>query len=380
MKKQLSKNHTQISGRIYLRWDLKLSIFEPMNSFGRHIILTSYGESHGKAVGAVLDGFPAGFEIDTSFIQQQLDRRKPGQSNLTSPRKESDQVDIQSGIFDGKTTGAPIHFQLLNMDAKPQDYDQLKEVFRPSHADYTYHAKYGIRDHRGGGRSSARVTAGWVAGGALVQDYLNKNHNISITSYVSQIGNVLMDSTDKKFTLSQIDASLVRCPNNEVSDLMIQAVEQAKLSKDSLGGVITCVISGIKPGVGNPVFGKLNALLAHAIMSINATKGFEIGGGFNMASKKGSEVNDNFINEGGIIRTQSNFSGGTQGGISNGMDIVFRVAFKPTATIGIEQNTLNTSQDEIVIEAAGRHDPCVVPRAVPIVESMAALVIGDLII
>jgi chorismate synthase len=380
MKKQLSKNHTQISGRIYLRWDLKLSIFEPMNSFGRHIILTSYGESHGKAVGAVLDGFPAGFEIDTSFIQQQLDRRKPGQSNLTSPRKESDQVDIQSGIFDGKTTGAPIHFQLLNMDAKPQDYDQLKEVFRPSHADYTYHAKYGIRDHRGGGRSSARVTAGWVAGGALVQDYLHKNHNISISSYVSQIGNVLMDSTDKKFTLSQIDASLVRCPNNEVSDLMIQAVEQAKLSKDSLGGVITCIISGIKPGVGNPVFGKLNALLAHAIMSINATKGFEIGGGFNMASKKGSEVNDNFINEGGIIRTQSNFSGGTQGGISNGMDIVFRVAFKPTATIGIEQNTLNTSQDEIVIEAAGRHDPCVVPRAIPIVESMAALVIGDLII
>ena len=351
-----------------------------MNSFGRHIILTSYGESHGKAVGAVLDGFPAGFEIDTSFIQQQLDRRKPGQSNLTSPRKESDQVDIQSGIFDGKTTGAPIHFQLLNMDAKPQDYDQLKEVFRPSHADYTYHAKYGIRDHRGGGRSSARVTAGWVAGGALVQDYLHKNHNISISSYVSQIGNVLMDSTDKKFTLSQIDASLVRCPNNEVSDLMIQAVEQAKLSKDSLGGVITCVISGIKPGVGNPVFGKLNALLAHAIMSINATKGFEIGGGFNIASKKGSEVNDNFINEGGIIRTQSNFSGGTQGGISNGMDIVFRVAFKPTATIGIEQNTLNTSQDEIVIEAAGRHDPCVVPRAIPIVESMAALVIGDLII
>jgi chorismate synthase len=266
------------------------------------------------------------------------------------------------------------------MDAKPQDYDQLKEVFRPSHADYTYHAKYGIRDHRGGGRSSARVTAGWVAGGALVQDYLHKNHNISISSYVSQIGNVLMDSTDKKFTLPQIDASLVRCPNNEVSDLMIQAVNQAKLSKDSLGGVITCVISGIKPGVGNPVFGKLNALLAHAIMSINATKGFEIGGGFNMASKKGSEVNDNFTNKGGIIRTQSNFSGGTQGGISNGMDIVFRVAFKPTATIGIEQNTLNTSQDEIVIEAAGRHDPCVVPRAVPIVESMAALVIGDLII
>ena len=351
-----------------------------MNSFGKHIILTSYGESHGKAVGAILDGFPAGFEIDMSYIQSQLDRRKPGQSALTTSRKESDLIDVQSGVFEGKTTGAPIHFQLLNTDAKPKDYDKLKDIYRPSHADFTYEAKYGIRDHRGGGRSSARVTAGWVAGGALVQDYLHKNHNISISSYVSQIGNVLMDSTDKKFTLSQIDASLVRCPNNEVSDLMIQAVEQAKLSKDSLGGVITCIISGIKPGVGNPVFGKLNALLAHAIMSINATKGFEIGGGFNMASKKGSEVNDNFINEGGIIRTQSNFSGGTQGGISNGMDIVFRVAFKPTATIGIEQNTLNTSQDEIVIEAAGRHDPCVVPRAVPIVESMAALVIGDLII
>ena len=359
---------------------MKLNIFEVMNSFGRHIILTSYGESHGKAVGAVLDGFPAGFEVDISFIQQQLDRRKPGQSNLTSPRKESDQVDIQSGIFDGKTTGAPIHFQLLNMDAKPQDYYHLKEIFRPSHADYTYQAKYGVRDHRGGGRSSARVTAGWVAGGALVQDYLHKNHDISISSYVSQIGNVLMDSTDKKFTLSQIDASLLRCPNNEISDRMIQAVEQAKLAKDSLGGVITCVISGIKPGVGNPVFGKLNALLAHAMMSINATKGFEIGGGFDMVSQKGSEVNDSFINEGDIIRTQSNFSGGIQGGISNGMDIVFRVAFKPTATIGIVQNTLNKSQDEIVIEAAGRHDPCVVPRAVPIVESMAALVIGDLII
>ena len=266
------------------------------------------------------------------------------------------------------------------MDAKPKDYDHLKEIYRPSHADYTYQAKYGVRDHRGGGRSSARVTAGWVAGGALVQDYLHKNHEISISSYVSQIGNVLMDPTDKKFTLSQIDASLVRCPNNEVSDRMIQAVEQAKLAKDSLGGVITCVISGIKPGVGNPVFGKLNALLAHAMMSINATKGFEIGGGFDMASQKGSEVNDSFVNEGGIIRTQSNFSGGIQGGISNGMDIVFRVAFKPTATIGIVQNTLNKSQDEVIIEAAGRHDPCVVPRAVPIVESMAALVTGDLII
>ena len=351
-----------------------------MNSFGKHIILTSYGESHGKAVGVILDGFPAGFEIDMSYIQSQLDRRKPGQSALTTSRKESDLVDVQSGVFEGKTTGAPIHFQLLNTDAKPKDYDKLKDIYRPSHADYTYEAKYGIRDYRGGGRSSARITAGWVAAGALVQDYLQKKQGVIISSYVSQIGSVLMEDISQKYTQAQVDSSPVRCPIEKTSEQMIQAVNQAKNSKDSLGGVITCVISGVKPGVGNPVFGKLNAHLAHAIMSINATKGFEIGGGFDMASKLGSEVNDSFVKEGDAIKTKSNFSGGIQGGISNGMDIVFRVAFKPTSTIGVEQSTLNTSQDEVILEASGRHDPCIVPRAVPIVETMAAIVLGDLII
>lgn len=351
-----------------------------MNSFGKNIILTSYGESHGKAVGGILDGFPAGFDIDIPFIQSQLDRRKPGQSVITTSRKESDLVDIQSGVFEGKTTGAPIHFQLLNMDAKSKDYDDLKDIYRPSHADFTYQAKYGIRDYRGGGRSSARITAGWVAAGALIQDYLQKKYGIEISSYVTQIGDVLMKSDDQKFSRTQIDTSIVRCPHKETSERMVQVIHEAKHAKDSLGGVITCVISGIKPGIGNPVFGKLNALLAHAMMSINATKGFEIGGGFDMASKLGSEVNDSFIKEGEKIRTQSNFSGGVQGGISNGMDILFRVAFKPTSTIGVEQSTLNTTENEVTLEANGRHDPCVVPRAVPIVETMAALVIGDLII
>ena len=351
-----------------------------MNSFGKNIILTSYGESHGKAVGAILDGFHAGFEIDMSYIQSQLDRRKPGQSALTTSRKESDLLDLQSGVFEGKTTGAPIHFQLLNTDAKPKDYDNLKDIYRPSHADFTYEAKYGIRDYRGGGRSSARITAGWVAAGALVQDYLQKKQGVIISSYVSQIGSVLMEDISQKYTQAQVDSSPVRCPIEKTSEQMIQAVNQAKNSKDSLGGVITCVISGVKPGVGNPVFGKLNANLAHAIMSINATKGFEIGGGFDMASKLGSEVNDSFVKEGDAIKTKSNFSGGIQGGISNGMDIVFRVAFKPTSTIGVEQSTLNTSQDEVILEASGRHDPCIVPRAVPIVETMAAIVLGDLII
>ena len=351
-----------------------------MNSFGKHIILTSYGESHGKAVGVILDGFPAGFEVDMSYIQSQLDRRKPGQSALTTSRKESDLVDVQSGVFEGKTTGAPIHFQLLNTDAKPKDYDKLKDIYRPSHADYTYEAKYGIRDYRGGGRSSARITAGWVAAGALVQDYLQKKQGINITSYVSQIGSVLMEDIHQKYTQAQVDSSPVRCPIEKTSEQMIQSVNQAKNSKDSLGGVITCVISGVKPGVGNPVFGKLNAHLAHAIMSINATKGFEIGGGFDMASKLGSEVNDSFVKEGDAIKTKSNFSGGIQGGISNGMVIVFRVAFKPTSTIGVEQITLDNSHDKVALEASGRHDPCVVPRAVPIVETMAALVLGDLII
>lgn len=351
-----------------------------MNTLGNQLTLTSYGESHGKTIGAVLDGFPAGFEIDKNFIQQQLDRRRPGQSPITTPRNEADEVHIQSGIFEGKSTGAPIHFQFQNNDAKSADYDHLKEVYRPSHADYTYQKKYGIRDHRGGGRSSARITAGWVAGGALVQDYLKKVHGISCIAYVSQIGQITMESKPKSFSLSEIDATVVRCPDQPVAKQMIEEIQQVKLQKDSLGGVITGVISGIPVGVGNPVFDKLEAALAHAMMSINATKGFDIGGGFEMTKKKGSQVNDSMTEEAEKMQTVTNFSGGVQGGISNGMDIVFRVAFKPTSTIGRPQTTIDASGNSIVLEASGRHDPCVVPRAVPIVETLSALVIGDLIV
>lgn len=347
-----------------------------VNTLGTHIRLTSFGESHGAVIGAVLDGFPAGFEIDFTYIQHQLDRRKPGQSSITSPRKEQDEFSINSGLFEGKSTGAPLHFFIANTDAKPKDYDHLKEVYRPSHADYTYEAKYGIRDYRGGGRSSARVTAGWVAAGALVQDFLQKT-GIRIGAYVKQIGGVKAELETKFYSNNEVDASLVRCPNATYASKMIDEIELAKEKKDSLGGVIECVITGLPAGVGNPVFGKLNSLLAQAMFSINAVKGFEIGGGFEMATKKGSEVNDAFEMSGGKMTTKTNFSGGMQGGISNGMDIVFRVAFKPTATIGTEQQTVNKDGENIRLEAAGRHDPCVVPRAIPIVETMAALVLAD---
>ena len=350
------------------------------NSFGNIFRLTTFGESHGKAIGGIIDGCPAGHKINLEHISNEMQRRKPGQSKIVTQRKEEDSVEFLSGIFEGKTTGTPIGFLIKNNDQKSKDYNHLKDSFRPSHADFVYEKKYGIRDYRGGGRSSARITAGWVAAGALVQDYLQKKQGVIISSYVSQIGSVLMEDISQKYTQAQVDSSPVRCPIEKTSEQMIQAVNQAKNSKDSLGGVITCVISGVKPGVGNPVFGKLNAHLAHAIMSINATKGFEIGGGFDMASKLGSEVNDSFVKEDDAVKTKSNFSGGIQGGISNGMDIVFRVAFKPTSTIGVEQITLDNSHDKVALEASGRHDPCVVPRAVPIVETMAALVLGDLII
>lgn len=351
-----------------------------MNTLGKNIRLTSYGESHGITVGAILDGFPAGFEIDQSFIQRQLDRRRPGQSALTTTRNESDIVTLQSGVFEGKTTGAPIHFQLLNKDSNSDDYDHLKNIYRPSHADYSYAMRYGTRDHRGGGRSSARVTAGWVAGGAMVQDFLFKNHQINVSAYVTQIGSIHFESYDESFLRSSIDESIVRCPNADSTQKMIEAVQLAKAQKDSLGGVIKLVISGVPAGIGNPVFDKLSASLAHAMMSINAVKGFEIGGGFSLSSKKGSEVNDSFVNDGGDIKTKSNFSGGIQGGISNGMDIVCNVAFKPTSTIGVTQQTVDSEFQSVALSATGRHDPCVVPRAVPIVETMAALVIGDYLI
>ena len=353
-----------------------------MNTLGKNIRLTSYGESHGEVVGAILDGFPAGFSLNVDYIQGQLDRRKPGQSRVSTPREEADKVIINSGVFNGKTTGAPIHFQLKNNNAKPKDYAHLKEVYRPSHADYTYDARYsaGNRDYRGGGRSSARVTAGWVAGGALVQDYLAKENQIKISAYVKQIGGVKLETPAILYTIEEVDATIVRCPDEGVAANMIVAIEQAQKDKDSLGGIIECVVSGVPAGLGNPVFDKLNAALGHAMLSINAVKGFELGGGFEMSSKRGREVNDSFEMKDGKPYTKTNNSGGIQGGISNGMDIVFRVAFKPTATIGTLQSTLNTSGDEVELEATGRHDPCVVPRAVPIVETLAALVVGGYVL
>ena len=353
-----------------------------MNTLGKNIRLTSYGESHGEVVGAILDGFPAGFSLNVDYIQGQLDRRKPGQSRVSTPREEADKVIINSGVFNGKTTGAPIHFQLKNNNAKPKDYAHLKEVYRPSHADYTYDARYGAgnRDYRGGGRSSARVTAGWVAGGALVQDYLAKENQIKISAYVKQIGGVKLETPAILYTIEEVDATIVRCPDEGVAATMIVAIEQAQKDKDSLGGIIECVVSGVPAGLGNPVFDKLNAALGHAMLSINAVKGFELGGGFEMSSKRGREVNDSFEMKDGKPYTKTNNSGGIQGGISNGMDIVFRVAFKPTATIGTLQSTINTSGDEVELEATGRHDPCVVPRAVPIVETLAALVVGDYVL
>jgi chorismate synthase len=351
-----------------------------LNTLGKNIRLTSYGESHGEVIGAVLDGFPSGFPIDKTFIQYQLDRRKPGQSSIATPRTENDEVIINSGVFEGKTTGAPIHFQIKNTNQNSKDYSHLKEVYRPSHADYTYEARYGIRDYRGGGRSSARVTAGWVAAGALVQDLLVKEKGVYIGAYVHQISTIKLTTQPKYYSLDSVESNIVRCPDEHIAKEMIDAIQQASAQKDSLGGVIECVIKGIPAGLGNPIFDKLNAALAHAMMSINAVKGFEIGGGFEMSSKRGSEVNDSFTLVDGKTQTTTNNSGGIQGGISNGMDIVFRVAFKPTATIGVSQQTITNSGENINLEATGRHDPCVVPRAVPIVETLAALVIGDFLL
>ena len=351
-----------------------------MNTLGKNIRLTSYGESHGEVIGAVLDGFPPGFTLDKSFIQYQLDRRKPGQSSISTPRTENDEVIINSGVFEGKTTGAPIHFQIKNTNQNPKDYSHLKEVYRPSHADYTYEARYGLRDYRGGGRSSARVTSGWVAAGALVQDLLVKEKGICVGAYVKQISTIKLTTEPQYYSLDIVESNMVRCPDAKIAKEMIDAIQQAKADKDSLGGVIECVIKGVPAGLGNPVFDKLSSALAHAMMSINAVKGFEIGGGFEMSSMRGSEVNDAFYSENGKPITDTNNSGGIQGGISNGMNIVFRVAFKPTATIGMEQKTITKSGEEISLEATGRHDPCVVPRAVPIVETLAALVIGDFLL
>ncbi len=346
------------------------------NTFGTALRLTSFGESHGRAVGGILDGFPAGVKIDFEFLQSEMQRRRPGQSKLATSRNESDEVEFLSGIYEGTSTGSPIAFMVNNKDVKSSDYEHLKDTFRPSHADFTYQEKYGVRDHRGGGRSSARETLARVVGGALAKMML-RHYNIEITAYVSSIGTIDMSPKNAWPDKQDIEQSLVRCPDNAASEKMIELIEQTRESGDTLGGVVSCYITGIKPGLGEPVFDKLHADLGKAMLSINAVKGFDYGSGFRAARMKGSEHNDQFVKTGQHIATKTNYSGGIQGGISNGETIYFRVAFKPVATLMSDQQSVDQQGNETTIIGKGRHDVCVVPRAVPIVEAMAALVLAD---
>ncbi|MCE9540670.1 MAG: chorismate synthase [Bacteroidetes bacterium] len=346
------------------------------NSFGKLFTLTSFGESHGEAMGGIIDGCPAGLLIDADFIQKELDRRKPGQSSIVTQRKESDKVEFLSGIFEGKTTGTPIGFIVRNENQKPKDYDHIATVYRPSHADYTYDTKYGTRDHRGGGRSSARETISRVVAGAVAKLIL-KQSGITIQAYTSQVGDIQLLKDYHNLDLSKTDSNNVRCPDELIAETMIQRIEQVRKAGDTIGGVISCVIKGTPVGLGEPVFDKLHADLGKAMLSINAVKGFEYGSGFEGTKMKGSEHNDAFVSDRNKITTKTNHSGGIQGGISNGEDIYFRVAFKPVATILQKQNTVNSNGQAVEMTGKGRHDPCVLPRAVPIVEAMAALVLVD---
>ena len=347
-----------------------------MNTFGKLFTLTTFGESHGAAIGGVVDGMPAGIDIDLDFIQSELNRRRPGQSKLTTSRQEGDKAELLSGIFEGKSTGCPIGFIVRNENQHSQDYENLRTVFRPSHADFTYQSKYGIRDHRGGGRSSARITISRVVAGALAKLALRKL-GITIQAYTSQVGDICLDKDYSKYDLSLTEQNAVRCPDAEKGALMEQLITQVKSEGDTVGGVITCIIKGCPVGIGEPEFGKLHAALGAAMLSINAVKGFEYGDGFDFASKRGSEVNDPFVNKSGTITTTSNHSGGIQGGISNGQDIYFRTAFKPVATLLQPQETVDMEGNSTTLTVRGRHDPCVVPRAVPVVEAMAAATILD---
>jgi len=346
------------------------------NTFGNIFTLTSFGESHGKAIGGVIDGFPAGIHIDEDFVQQELARRRPGQSALTTGRKEADAVEFLSGIYEGVSTGCPIGFVVWNTNQHSSDYDNMKDVFRPSHADFTYTQKYGIRDHRGGGRSSARETISRVVGGALAKLAL-KEIGVQITAFTSQVGTLMLDKDYTRYDLSQIEENPVRCPDPELARQMEELILRVKGEGDTIGGVVSCVIQGCPIGLGQPVFGKLHAALGNAMLSINAAKGFEYGQGFGSMDLKGSQQNDLFYNENGNIALRTNHSGGIQGGISNGEDIYFRVAFKPVATVLMEQSTVDKEGNETVLKARGRHDPCVLPRAVPIVEAMAAMTLLD---
>lgn len=341
------------------------------NSFGNLLKLTSFGESHGVAIGGIIDGFPAGLKIDLAAIQTELDRRKPGQSKIVTQRKESDSVEFLSGIFEGKTTGASIGFMIKNTNQKSQDYSHNTDVYRPSHADYTYDQKYGIRDYRGGGRSSARETANWVVAGALAKQLISQ---ISINAFTSSVGSIEMTQDYSHLDFSKTESNIVRCPDEEIAKKMIDKIKEVRKEGDTIGGTITCIVQNMPIGLGEPIFHKLHAELGKAILSLNAVKGFEFGSGFEGTKMKGSEHNDIFNADGS---TQTNLSGGVQGGISNGMDIYFRVAFKPVATIMQNQDTINSKGEETKIMGKGRHDPCVVPRAVPIIEALTALVLAD---
>lgn len=353
-----------------------------MNTFGHIFRLTTFGESHGAAIGGVIDGMPAGIDVDLEFLQAELDRRRPGQSALTTARKEADRLEILSGTFEGKTTGCPIGFIVRNADQHSSDYDNLRDIFRPSHADYTYNIKYGIRDHRGGGRSSARETISRVVGGAFAKLAL-RQLGITVTAWTAQVGHIALDTPYQQLDLSRIEDNPVRCPDAEVAERMAELILEVKKDGDTIGGIIQCVIQGCPVGLGSPAFGKLHAQLGAAMLSINAVKGFDYGEGFNGVTQRGSEQNDIFLppnpttHKPTNLPTSSNHSGGIQGGISNGQDITFRVAFKPVATLLREQPTIDVHGRPAIVKARGRHDPCVLPRAVPIVEAMAAITILD---
>ncbi|MET3732172.1 chorismate synthase [Moheibacter stercoris] len=345
-----------------------------MNTIGKLYRLTTFGESHGEAIGGIIDGVPSGIELDFEQIQDELDRRKPGQSKIVTQRKESDTVKFLSGILDGKTTGTSIGFLIPNENQRSKDYEHIEEVYRPSHADFTYSKKYGIRDVRGGGRTSARETANWVVAGAIAKQIIP---NIKINAYVSSVGDLFLEKPYQALDFSQTDSNIVRCPDAETAEKMIERIQEIRKQGDTIGGTVTCVIQNVPIGLGEPIFDKLHARLGQAMLSINAVKGFEYGSGFCGARMKGSEHNDLFNQDG---TTKTNLSGGIQGGISNGMDIYFRVAFKPVATLMKEQETINSEGEMVKMHGKGRHDPCVVPRAVPIVEALAAMTLLDFVL
>ena len=349
------------------------------NSFGSLFNISTFGESHGKAIGVIIDGCPSGLDFDEAFIQSELTRRRPGQSKITTARNEGDNFEVLSGVFEGKTTGTPIALVIKNSDQRSKDYSHIAKQFRPSHADYTYSAKYGVRDYRGGGRSSARETAARVAAGAVAKLFL-KSYGIDVQAYVSQVGEIRLEKDYTELDLSTTEDNIIRCPDAVVAAKMIALIDATRKQCDTIGGVVSCVVKGCPVGLGEPVFDKLHAELGKAMLSINAVKGFEYGSGFDGVSKKGSEHNDAFYIEDGEVKTETNYSGGIQGGISNGQDIYFRTAFKPVATIMKNQDSIDEDGNTVTVSGKGRHDPCVVARAVPIVEAMAALVLADMLL